>query len=126
MALCVGYSMVGTSGINGDAYYISPDKTTFLLADGASGAGSEGKVLMSKLCVEVVKNNPFFLSELSPKEYLVKLIWEINNRLIAVSQEQKHYIFGTIIIGVVKDHVGTIVAIGDSPAFWIHDNTITR
>lgn len=126
MALCVGYSMVGTSGINGDAYYISPDKTTFLLADGASGAGSEGKVLMSKLCVEVVKNNPFFLSELSPKEYLVKLIWEINNRLIAVSQEQKHYIFGTIIIGVVKEHVGTIIAIGDSPAFWIHDNTITR
>lgn len=126
MALCVGCSMVGTSGINGDAYYISPDKTTFLLADGASGAGSEGKVLMSKLCVEVVKNNPFFLSEMSPKEYLVKLIWEINNRLIAVSQEQKHDIFGTIVIGVVKERVGTIVAIGDSPAFWIHGNTITR
>lgn len=126
MALCEGYSVVGTSGINGDAYYISPDKSTFLLADGASGAGSEGKVLMSKLCVEVVKNNPFSLSELSPKEYLVKLIWEINNKLIAISQQQGHYIFGTIIICVVKENVGTIVAIGDSPAFYIHNNSITR
>lgn len=126
MSYCEGYSMVGTSGINGDAYYISPDKTTFLLADGASGAGSEGKVLMSNLCVEVVKNNPFSLSELSPKDYLVKLIWVINNKLIAISQEQKHYIFGTVIICVVKDHIGTIVAIGDSPAFLIHGNTITR
>lgn len=126
MALCEGYSVVGTSGINGDAYYISPDKSTFLLADGASGAGSEGKVLMSKLCVEVVKNNPFSLSELSPKEYLVKLIWEINNKLIAISQEQGHYIFGTIIICVVKENVGTIVAIGDSPAFYIHNNSITQ
>ena len=89
MALCEGYSMVGTSGVNGDAYYISPDKTTFLLADGASGAGNKGKVLMSNLCVDVVKNNPFSLSGLSPKEYLIQLIWDINNKLIGISQEQK-------------------------------------
>lgn len=126
MALCEGYSMVGTSGVNGDAYYISPDKTTFVLADGASGAGSKGKVLMSNLCVEVVKDNPFSLSELSPKDYLVKLIWEINNKLIAISQEQKRYIFGTIIICVVKDNIGTIAAIGDSPAFFIHNNSIAQ
>ena len=126
MALCEGYSIVGTSGVNGDAYYISPDQTTFVLADGASGAGSKGKVLMSNLCVEMVRNNPFSLSELSPKDYLVKLIWEINNKLITISQEEGHYIFGTIIICIVKDNVGTIVAIGDSPAFFIHNNSITQ
>lgn len=126
MILCEGYSMTGTSGVNGDAYYISPDKTTFLLADGASGAGSKGKVLMSNLCVEVMKNNPFSSSELSPKDYLDQLIWKINNKLIAISQEEKHNIFGTIVIGIVKDHVGTIAAIGDSPAFLIHDSRIVR
>lgn len=126
MALCEGYSFVGTSGINGDAYYISPDQTTFLLADGASGAGSKGKVLMSNLCVEMVRNNPFSLSDLSPKDYLVKLIWEINNKLITISQEQGHYIFGTIIICIVKDNIGSIIAIGDSPAFFIHNNSITQ
>lgn len=86
--------MTGTSGVNGDAYYISPDKATFLLADGASGAGSKGKVLMSNLCVEVMKNNPFSSSEFSPKDYLDQLIWKINNKLIAISQEEKHNICG--------------------------------
>lgn len=126
MALCEGYSMTGTSGINGDAYYISPDRAAFLLADGASGAGSKGKVLMSELCVEAVKDNPFCSSGLSPKDYLDKLIWEINNKLIVVSQEEKRYIFGTLIICVVKDGMGTIGAIGDSPAFFIRQGSVAR
>lgn len=126
MALCEGYSIVGTSGVNGDAYYISPDKSTFLLADGASGSGNEGKVLMSNLCVEMVRDYPFYLSELSPKDYLNKMIWQINNKLIEISQEHKHYIFGTIVICVVKDNVGTVISIGDSPAYFIHDNSIRQ
>lgn len=52
MALCEGFGIVGTSGVNSDAYYISPDQTTFLLADGASGAGRKGKVLMSRICLQ--------------------------------------------------------------------------
>ncbi len=74
MSLCYGNSHVGTSGINGDSFYISPDNTVFMLSDGASGAGSEGKVIMSKLCAEMVKNNSFSLSELSAKDYLDKMI----------------------------------------------------
>lgn len=38
-----GYTYVGSSGINGDVFYISHDKKLFLLADGASGAGQMGK-----------------------------------------------------------------------------------
>lgn len=123
---CEGYSVAGTSGINGDAYYISPDQTTFLLADGASGAGRDGKVLMSNLCAEMAKSHPFSSSKLRPEEYLSQLIWEINNKLIAVSQERKRYIFGTIVVCVVKDDTATIAAIGDSPAFFIRHDTITR
>lgn len=126
MAFCEGYSIVGTSGVNGDAHYISPDKTTFLLSDGASGAGSKGKVLMSNLCVDVIKNNPFSLSGLLPEDYLVKMIWEMNNKLIGISQEQKQYIFGTVVLCVVKDGIGTIAAIGDSPAFFINKDSIVR
>ena len=42
MAKCFGKSIVGTSGVNGDAFYISSDKSTIVLADGASGAGADG------------------------------------------------------------------------------------
>ena len=59
MSMCYGNSLVGTSGVNGDSFYISPDNTVFMLSDGASGAGLEGKVIMSQLCTETVKNNPF-------------------------------------------------------------------
>lgn len=125
MTCCEGYSVTGTSGINGDAYYISPDKTLFLLADGASGAGSEGKVLMARLCVETARNRPFSLSK-QPKEYLSSLIWEINNKLIALSQERRQYIFGTLIIGVVKDGLAAVAAVGDSPGFYIHHNLVKQ
>lgn len=126
MTCCEGYSITGTSGINGDAFYISPDQTLFLLADGASGAGSEGKVLMARLCVEAARNHPFPLSELSPKEYLSALIWEVNNKLIALSQERRQYVFGTLIIGVVKDGLVTVAAVGDSPGFYIHHNVVKQ
>ena len=126
MSICYGNSLVGTSGINGDAFYISSDHTTFLLADGASGAGEEGKVLMSRLCVEMVKKNPFLPSALSPKLYIDKIIWSINNELIRISQKQKRYIFGTLVLCVVWEHTATIASVGDSPTFLIQENSVVR
>ena len=41
-----GATLVGSSGINGDSFYISPDEKVFILSDGASGAGKNGKVLI--------------------------------------------------------------------------------
>lgn len=119
-----GNSLTGTSGVNGDTYFISSD--TIMLSDGASGAGKDGKVIMSELCAETVRNAPFSLSGLSVREYLDKTIRDINNKLIAISQENKRYIFGTLVICVVKNDVATVAAVGDSPAFYIHENSVTR
>jgi len=46
--------MVRSSGVNEDVFFISSDNTTILLADGASGAGQERKVVMSKHCAKIV------------------------------------------------------------------------
>ena len=126
MSICCGNSWVGTSGINGDRFYISSDKTTLVLSDGASGAGREGKVMMSKCCVESIENNPFLNSGLTAKEYLDKMIWKINNDLIRISQENNNYIFGTLIICIIYDDVITLASVGDSPAYFIRDNNIKR
>lgn len=90
MSISCGNSLVGTSGINGDMFYISPDNTTLVLSDGASGAGGEGKVVMSGCCVGNIKENPYTSSKLSPKEYLDQMIWKINNELIEISKKQEH------------------------------------
>lgn len=126
MPFCYGKSMTGTSGVNGDRFFISPDSTTFILADGASGAGKEGKVVMSRICVNVIEENPFDSSELSAKEYLDKMIWKINNELIDISQKAIQYIFGTLVICVVHDNIATIASIGDSPAHLIQVNSVKR
>lgn len=126
MSLCYGNSLVGTSGVNGDSFYISPDNTVFMLSDGASGAGKEGKVIMSQLCAETVKNNPFSSSELSAKAYLDKIIWQINNKLIEASQSRKSLVFGTLVICVVCGNTAYIAAAGDSPAYFLHSNTAVR
>lgn len=126
MSKCFGSSLVGTSGINGDMFYISPDYTTLLLADGASGAGSEGKVVMSKCCVRNIEENPFCSSGLSPKSYMEQMIWKINNDLIEISQKSKAYTFGTLVICVIHNNIATFASVGDSPAYIIHDITIER
>ena len=59
-----GASCTGSSGINGDVFYISPDNKVFILADGASGAGSDGKVLMGKICIETVKEFDYLTSKI--------------------------------------------------------------
>lgn len=87
--LSYGSSCTGSSGINGDVFYISPDEKVFLLADGASGAGKDGKVLMGKTCIEIAKEFDYSASDLDAKEYIDKLFWNINNRLIEISQEYK-------------------------------------
>jgi len=126
MAKCFGKSIVGTSGVNGDAFYISSDKSTIVLADGASGAGTDGKVIMSKCCVENIEAFPFSKSNLSPKEYIEKIIWKINNDLIQHSQKQNKYIFGTLVICIISNNVATFASMGDSPAFLIKEGKIKR
>lgn len=126
MPISCGNSLVGTSGINGDMFYISPDNTTLVLSDGASGAGSEGKVVMSGCCVGKIKENPYTSSKLSPKEYLDQMIWKINNELIEISQRSRSMTFGTLVVCVIDNDVATIAAIGDSPAFIIHNRTVKR
>ena len=126
MAKCFGKSVVGTSGVNGDAFYISSDKSTIVLADGASGAGADGKVIMSKCCVENIEAFPFSKSILSPKEYIEKIIWKINKDLIQHSQKQNKYIFGTLVICIISNNVATFASMGDSPAFLIKEGKIKR
>lgn len=126
MAKCFGNSIVGTSGVNGDAFYISSDNSTIVLADGASGAGADGKVIMSKCCVENIEAFPFSKSNLSPKEYLDRVIWKINNDLIKLSQQKNKYIFGTLVICIISSNIATFASVGDSPAFLIKENTIER
>lgn len=126
MAKCFGKSIVGTSGVNGDAFYISSDKSTIVLADGASGAGADGKTIMSKCCVENIEAFPFSKANLSPKEYIEKIIWKINNELIQHSQKQNKYIFGTLVICIISNNVATFASIGDSPAFLIKEGKIKR
>lgn len=126
MAFCFGDSLVGTSGTNGDAFYISPDYSTILFADGASGAGNDGKVTMSRCCVRNVEEFPFFNSGLSPQKYIDELIWKINNELIHISQKNNKCIFGTLVIRVINDDTATFASIGDSPAFVISENNVER
>ena len=126
MSKCYGNSLVGTSGINGDSFYISPDNTVFMLSDGASGAGSEGKVIMSSTCAEIIKNNPFSSSGLSAKDYIDKMVWQINNRLTEISQNRKSLVFGTLVICVVCGNTAYVAAAGDSPAYFLHNKTAVR
>lgn len=121
-----GSSCTGSSGVNGDVFYISPDKKVFLLADGASGAGKDGKVLMGKTCIEIVNNFDYSTSSLDAKEYIDKLFWEINNRLIEISQEHRKLIFGTIDIAVLDNGILTVTTLGDSPAFYFNGTESIR
>jgi serine/threonine protein phosphatase PrpC len=121
-----GATLVGSSGINGDSFYISPDNKVYVLSDGASGAGKNGKVLMSSTCIEIAKQYDFTDSHLSSKEYVDSLFWKMNNRLIEISQENRIRLYGTIIIAVIDDGVLTATTFGDSPVFFFTNGTINR
>ena len=121
-----GATLVGSSGINGDSFAISHDEKVFVLSDGASGAGKDGKVVMSRTCVEMAKEYDFAASDLGPREYLDSLFLKTNNKLIALSQEKRSRLFGTIIIAVIEKEVLTVTTFGDSPAFLFSDGVIKR
>ena len=124
--LSYGTTLTGSTGINGDSYYISPDNKVFILSDGASGAGEKGKVIMSNTCVEVAKQYNFSISNLEPKEYVDFLFYKMNNKLIEISQNSRQRFYGTVIITVIEKDTLTVTTLGDSPAFLISDGTIKR
>jgi len=119
-------TQTGSSGVNGDVFYISPDNKVFLLADGASGAGNDGKVLMGKTCIEIVKEFDYSSSRLDAKEYVDKLFWKINNRLIEISQEHRKLVYGTIDIAIFDNGILTVTTLGDSPVFYYDEHEIKR
>jgi serine/threonine protein phosphatase PrpC len=124
--LSYGMTLTGSSGINGDSFYISPDNKVFILSDGASGSGKQGKVLMSGTCVEIAKQNEFLYSNLEPKDYVDSLFWKMNNELIRLSQESRKRCYGTIIIAVIENNTLTITTLGDSPAFLYSGGAIKQ
>lgn len=73
---------------------------------------------MGQICIETVKEFDFFTSGLTPEEYLDKIILDINNRLIKISQERKGNVFGTILIALFHEDEFTITSVGDSPAYY--------
>ncbi|WMJ22606.1 hypothetical protein RBG61_11495 [Paludicola sp. MB14-C6] len=121
-----GNTCVGSSNVNGDVFYISSDHKVYLLADGASGAGNDGKVLMGKICIEIIENFEYDSTKLNAKEYIDQLFWKINNRLIETSQYFKKLVFGTLNLAVVDDDILTITTLGDSPAFYYNGVEINR
>jgi len=124
--LSYGTSMTGSTGINGDSFYISSDKNVFLLSDGASGAGEKGKVIMSNTCVEIAKQYDFSIFTLNPKDYVDSLFYKINNKLIEISQNSRQRLYGTIIIIVIEKDTLTVTTLGDSPAYLFSGGLIKR
>jgi len=124
--LSYGASLTGSSCVNGDSFYISSDKKVFVLSDGASGAGENGKTVMSKICVEMAKEFDFSSSNLAPKEYIDCLFYKINNRLIEISQNKRHLFYGTIIIAIIDEGVLTITTLGNSPAYIFSCGEVRR
>lgn len=112
-----GATLTGSSGVNGDAFYISPDNKVFVLSDGASGAGKNGKTLMSGTCIETAKQFDYQTANLEPKAYVDALFWKMNNKLIGISQQNRQLCYGTVIIAVVDNNTLTVTTFGDSPAF---------
>lgn len=127
MALQInGCTCTGSSRINGDAFYCAPDNKLLLLADGASGAGKNGKVLMSGTCVETAREFPYDPSKQSARAYVNELFSEINRRLIALSQKEGQLTFGTIILGLLDAGTLTVTTFGDSPAYLYQAGNILR
>ena len=124
--LSYGATLTGSSGVNGDSFYISPESKVFVLSDGASGAGKNGKVIMSNTCVEITRQYDYSTSSLTPNDYIDSLFWKINNKLIELSQENRTRLYGTIIIAVIDKDTLTATTFGDSPMFLFSNGQIKR
>lgn len=118
-----GKSEVGSSNINGDRFYISENRKLILLADGASGTGINGKVLMGDICVETLNDFQFDF-KMSVEEYLDSLFWKINNKLIEESQSRRENIYGTLVIAMMHEGQISIASLGDSPTYFYDNNEI--
>lgn len=121
-----GATLTGSSGVNGDKHYISPDRRLFVLADGASGAGPNGKVAMSGTCVQIARAFDYAGAGLTPGEYVNELLHKINRALIALSQETGVLCFGTLVIAFVHERNLWVTAYGDSPAYLRQGGKIIR
>ena len=124
--IAYGKTLTGSSGVNGDNFYISPDNRLFVLADGASGAGKDGKVVMSSTCVGVARQFDFISSGLSPREYIDSLFHKINQTLIEISQREQVLCYGTLVIAFINNDDLWITKYGDSPAYLMKDGKIER
>lgn len=124
--VCHAATLAGSSGVNGDAFFISPDQHVFMLANGASGAGREGKVLMGQTCVETARQFPCEASDLRPAKYADGLLREINRKLIALSQERDQLIFVTLDIAVWEADMLAVASMGDFPMFYSHGGKSQR
>lgn len=120
------YSLTGSSGVNGDMVYAAEDGKLFILADGASGAGKDGKVLMGKICQETALEYTYSASEITAAEYVNNLLRKINERLTDVSREHNSYVFGTLDIALIEDGMLTVTSMGDSPMYLKNKYSISQ
>jgi len=118
--------MTGSSGINGDNFYISPDQRIFVLADGASGAGKHGKAAMSSTCVDIARRFDFASAGLPPRGYVDALFHNINSALIELSQREGILCFGTIVAAFVEGSALWVTTYGDSPAYLLQRGKVVR
>jgi len=121
-----GNTITGSSGINGDNFYISQDQKLFVLADGASGAGKHGKSVMSSTCAAIARQFDFTSSGLPPRNYIDALFHKINAALIELSQKERNLCFGTVVIALIHDCNLWVTTYGDSPAYLRKDGKIMR
>jgi len=121
-----GATLAGSSGVNGDKFYISTNRRLFVLADGASGAGPDGKVAMSATCVQIASEFDFVGADLAPGEYINTLLHKINLALIALSQETGVLCFGTLVIAFVHENSLWVTTYGDSPAYLMQGGKTMR
>jgi serine/threonine protein phosphatase PrpC len=97
-----------------------------VLADGASGAGREGKVAMSRTCVELARSFDFRTSGLNPHDYISALFNRINDALIVLSQREGVLCFGTIVIALIENGELWTTTFGDSPAYLLKGGEMIR
>lgn len=121
----IGRTSVGSSGVNGDTFHVFEEHNFIMLADGASGSGSEGKQLMGKICTETALEG-ICKEYLSVESMLDAVFWEINNALIKESQNKKENIYGTLVLCCIESNCLTVASIGDSPTYYFNSSEIKR
>lgn len=117
-------SLVGASGCNGDAYWVSEDCKIVAVADGASGAFD--KVAASSICMDIFRNFPYISAGMSPIEYIEHCFKQANQELVKKSQDDGQLSFGTLTVAVIENNIITVGAVGDTLAFLLQGNVIKK